>query len=796
MSAARSRTVAAAGAIEGWRRRHPAVAAVLVLLALLVVWFWPLLVGRQMGQNHVLYSWWPWMADTPPGFDVAPRSGEVDAVLVFEPLLQLARRQIHDGQLPLWNPHSYGGMTLFGDLQTALLYPLTWIALVLPVPTAWGIMMVGKLLTAGVGTYALARHYGVRWGGAVVAATVFMFSAPLIVWLQWPLATVFSLFPLLILTTDRLAQAPGRRRVAALGAVVGLSILAGHPESAMLSSTAAGVYLLVRLLAVHGRRARTVLVGLAAWVAAHLVGLLVAAAALVPFYDAWRDSITRVAHEGLAKGHVPLWSAVVYAMPELFGDGSPGYVGPPLSYLIVAATFGVTAAILAIVALAARWRRPVALALLAMSVAALGVAFGVPPISWFMENVPPYATGNNSRVFYVVALAGAVGAGVGVDLLSRRALSWRRVVLWIAGTALLVAVGVGAVQAFGGPVPRELKVDAGIRFAVVLLAAAACLAALGRVARPAAVGLVIVVVVGELFYLQPFNVMLPPSQAYPRTPAAISYLAARPGVFHASRFRRSGTEPEVFPPDTNAPVGVDSPAGYDFPQSRRWSDFAWYVLGERSITREVTFLTPLRPQGPALIAQRMINTRWYLAPPGTPAAPSLVVRARLPGATVLEDPAALPRAYVVPSVREQTDAQALTTLVRGQLDPRRQALVPPGRAATAGPATAAAMRPAVYRRLSPEHVQVVLPRGAGGWLVVADAYHRGWKANVDGREVSISPTNFAVMGVPVRAGDRVVDITLDRTPYTEGAALSVLGLLLLGLLALPSRRRRRDPALA
>jgi hypothetical protein len=787
-----SRLAGAALAVDARRRRHPAAAAVLVLVGLLLIWFWPLLTGDQLGQNHVLFDWFPWSGDRPAGFDVAPRSGEVDAVLVFEPLLSLAREQLHAGHLPLWNPFSYGGMTLAGDMQTALLYPITWVGLVLPVHTAWGIMAVLKLLTGGVGAYTLARHLKIGWGPAVIAGAVFMLSAPLVVWLQWPLTTVFSLFPWLILVTDRLAHEPSRRRVGAVALVVALSLLAGHPETALLSSSAAGVYLVVLLLVRYRRAAVGAWRTVAAWVGGHLVGALVAGAMLVPFFDAWTDSITREAHDALSLSHVPWWSAIVYALPDLYGDGAPLYVGPPFSYLIVAATFGVTAALLALIGAWRVRRRPETAALGAMALAALGVAFAIPPVSWVMQNVPPFATGNNARVFYVVALVGAVGAAAGIEALVRRPLPWRQVVAWIGGAVAFVALGIAILHLRDEDVSRGLQVDALKRFAVVAVGATACLLALGRLRRPLALTLVLVVAVGELAYLQDFNVMLPPSQAYPGTPASIKAVQAQPGTFRVSRFR-AGDPREVFPPDTNANYGLESPAGYDFPQSKRWSDFSWFVLAEQGITREVTYLTPPPPTGAQLAGLRLVNTRYYVAGPTAPSpGHGFTVVHRDAGAVVYRDPGALPRAWVTGRVQTATDTQALTTLQRNALDARHVALVPPG-AAVPDRANAAprSFRPARYERLSPEHVRITLPPGAAGWLVVGDAYHRGWKATVDGRDATVSPTDFAVMGLPVRAGDRVVDFTLDRRPYWVGGAITAGGLALLLWLAWPLRRRPR-----
>ena len=396
----------------GWARDHERVAAGLILLAVLALWFWPLALGEQMGQSHVLWFDHPWRADRPPDPELIPRSGEGDAAVVFHPILEVARAQVHAGRLPLWNPYIYAGMPLLGDVQSALLYPLTWLAMALAVESAWGLMAVLKLLIAGLGAFVLGRELGLGWAGALVAGVVFMLCSPNVAWLQWPLATVYALLPWLLYATHRLHARPGRRRAAALAGVVALSLFAGHPETAALSSTAAGAYLVALGLA-ERRSPRAVAGSLARWTGAHMLGLALSAVVLVPFLFAYVPSITRQVHGDFAKLSMPPEVGLLWLMPSLFGDGKPDYAGPLVTYVTTAGSFGVVALLLAGVAARRAWRAPPAIALAVTAGLALLVAFGVPPVSWIMRTVPPFATGNNLRVLHVVALAGALGAGAG-----------------------------------------------------------------------------------------------------------------------------------------------------------------------------------------------------------------------------------------------------------------------------------------------------------------------------------------------------------------------------------------------
>jgi hypothetical protein len=164
-------------------------------------------------------------------------------------------------------------------------------------------------------------------------------------------------------------------------------------------------------------------------------------------------------------------------------------------------------------------------------------------------------------------------------------------------------------------------------------------------------------------------------------------------------------------------------------------------------------------------------------------------------ATAYEDRGALPRAYLVGATTRMPDRHALATIARGGLDPRKRALVPPDAPAVSGPARP--FTPLRTRRIDPAHWRIEVPPGAGGWLVLANAFHDNWRARVDGRETKLYPTDYAAMGLPLPRGARTVDVELDRDDVDAGALVSGLSLLAtlgLGLTALlHAHRRRRAP---
>ena len=246
----------------------------------------------------------------------------------------------------------------------------------------------------------------------------------------------------------------------------------------------------------------------------------------------------------------------------------------------------------------------------------------------------------------------------------------------------------------------------------------------------AAVAAALALVAASLGSLQNFNTILPPREAYPGPAPSIAVLQRQPGPFHVGVIRRPG-ERSVLNPNSAALYGLEGIEGYDFPLSRRWSDLQGKVLRFPALRAE-TAKAVMPPAGPVLTALRMLNTRYYLAPPGQPRpAPGFRVVHAGPDATVLRDDAALPRAYVVPAAARTPYGQALDLLARGAVDPRRTALVPPGAPVPSRPgALRGWSRSAQADRLAPDHLRIHVGPGPPGWLVIADAYAPSWTAAV------------------------------------------------------------------
>ena len=154
------------------------------------------------------------------------------------------------------------------------------------------------------------------------------------------------------------------------------------------------------------------------------------------------------------------------------------------------------------------------------------------------------------------------------------------------------------------------------------------------------------------------------------------------------------------------------------------------------------------------------------------------------GIGVFENLAAFPRAYVIPEVvarRSRIEESALPRIAARPFDANRQVVLEEGPfdgVPTVRPRLgqaldpSAAPVPATVTDLSSDRVRVSVPDGPGGTLVLTDAYHRGWRARIDGAEAPVYIANFLFRGVRVPPGPHTVELVFDPLSLRVGRTIS------------------------
>lgn len=326
----------------------------------------------------------------------------------------LSARMVRDGIAPWWNPYEGVGAPLAAGMQSAALFPPTWLLLL---PNGQVVEHLLFQIVAGLATYAVLRRLGAGRLGAWLGGVAFAFNG-VFAWLGNAAANPVCLLPVVILGVEKLSSRRFSDRCAggvlvALG--VAASLYAGFPETAYLNGLLIGAWTLMRAGSL-GRAAAPRFVAHAALFAA--CGILLAAPLLLPFGDYLRSAHVG-AHEGggfawdsldarfALHTFLPYYSGTIFTRHPEFWGRVGGYAGLSLAALATVGALGED-------------RRGLRRMLAAWIVFALGVSYGFRPLVELMHLAPFTEAGALYRYLPSSWLfAASVLAGLAADDLRR-----------------------------------------------------------------------------------------------------------------------------------------------------------------------------------------------------------------------------------------------------------------------------------------------------------------------------------------------------------------------------------------
>jgi hypothetical protein len=418
-----------------------------------------LFLGKVLSPADVLFVSASFRGEGAAEYEPANRL-LMDPVLQFQPWLELNRRMIRTGRLPLWNGAAGCGAPHLANGQSAVFDPFNLVAYVGPSAAgAIGWMAACRLWVAGLGMFLVARSWGLGTWGRWFAGLVYPFSGFLILWLLYPVTNVAIWLPWLLLATDRLFRDPSARRAGGLAVVVALVVLGGHIQTSAHVLLAGGLYALARIAWQPGNggvRWRPALT----WALGVCLGLSLASAQILPL--------------GSYLSRSPVWSARQHetapwwkvtrprllemactAMPYVYG--SQRRAQPSIAKAVGVNNLNESAGGFAGLATLI-WLAPLAVVtrgrsfhvrfLAGLAIAGAMGAFRLPPVDNLLRALPVLEVTDNRRLTLWVSFALALLGGIGLDGLGstgRLARSW--ILTWLLG-ALVVSIAAGSIGSF------------------------------------------------------------------------------------------------------------------------------------------------------------------------------------------------------------------------------------------------------------------------------------------------------------------------------------------------------------
>ncbi len=663
---------------------------------------------------------------------------------------------IRAGRLPLWNPHVALGRPFLADPESAFFYPPYWLHLVLAPRIAVAVLLAAHSALGLWATSRLARWLGMGPRVALVPALLFFTNGTVIELVAAGQILYYAgvcYLPLVLLASVRLAEDLCKQKVAALGAVLALQLLASHPQIFWITCVASGTLTIaVGLRRPWAPSLRRVLGILLAQLAAMAVALAVAAIQLLPFAELVAEGNRQARTIEFASAWaLPLHQLASLAYPLPTANWSDNLYGGSL--LAVAGVSGIVCA---------RGPRMRAVAVLAALGAGVALGTATPLFAATYHLLPGMAffrVPGRMAILTLLALTLAVGYLLdGKDLRARTS---------------LVVCGLGflwVVAALLDPLGRD-AVPAWLR-SLALVTMAGLVAAWANDwvksrGRKVLVAIMVVLSVAEL------------GQGARVAKSVVS----APSVFSAEEQAGQVLARAGLLDHDQAPARVSIP----FPMAREnagmhygWSTFSGYVglWLERTwayVHMAVGLDVPTRA-----VAFPADNVYWSAFPYDSASLVLGIERSSGRGA-LRQSPD--PRAYVARAAVVVSHWRTAVEAMRKGHDYHRIALIEeplPGLPAAPDGNSDAEARIAHF---APERIEVAVNTPAPGLLVLAESYYPGWTASVNERPTPVVPANGWMRAVAVPPGRSTVVFSFSSTRLGQGAAVSALALLLLGLLA-------------
>ena len=213
------------------------------------------------------------------------------------------RESFWHGEIPLWNPLNNCGIPFLAQWNTAALYPLSLLYILLPFTWGLNLFLLLHLFFAGFGMYLLASQWTKNRLAAAIAGIAFVFNGLTLNCLMWT-SNLASLawMPWVVLVVEQAWSLGGGRRVILAALAGAIQMLAGAPEIIVFTWLVLFT-LWIGKLATH-KHARLRIFARVILVIA-IVSLL-SAAQLLPFLDLLAHSDRSSAY-GTSIWAIPLW---------------------------------------------------------------------------------------------------------------------------------------------------------------------------------------------------------------------------------------------------------------------------------------------------------------------------------------------------------------------------------------------------------------------------------------------------------------------------------------------------------
>lgn len=660
-----------------------------------------------------------------------------DPVRQQYPWRKLSVESIKKFRLPLWNPYSFSGTPLLGNFQSAPLYPLNALFLILDFNTAWSILVLLQLLLGGLFMYFYLKNLKLQSLASAIGVLAWIGSGFFVAWQQWNTVvhTVIWL-PLILLAIDKIFS---EKKLLWSGIFI-LSLIAsffaGYLQPFFYLFLVINAYIIFRTFETKKYKL------FPQFIIYNLSFIILVLPQLFATFQFISLSARDLDQSNWLRPDwfLPWQNLVQLVAPDFFGNPATlNYFGV-WNYQEFVSYIGLAPLIFAAIAFIDRQSRTIYffIALLAVSLLfALPNAIAQIP---FIVNLPFIATSQPSRLVFLICFSLAALSAFGVNslLVNFAKLKSRYLIPVSALLAIMLMLYVFAAS-FDLVSHRNMLLPAVT--AILVSSALLSLKLIPKLKNP----IFIIIILITIFDLWRFGAkFLPfsdPKFLFPQT-ASSSFLVERS---REDVFRIAAVDDRLFAPNFSVAYKLQFISGYDPLYLRRYGEFIAAVERKKpDLSPPFGFNRIIVPKNYTSKFFDLLGVKYILSLDEVKSPKYKLVFEE--GQTkIYENLNYLPRAFFAQNTYFENDKQKIfNRMFQMDFDPGIDVVISGTKESMLSKGTT--------KITSYKENEILIDVNGQGYLILTDPYYPIWHAEIDGKETEIFPADYVFRGIVVPPG--------------------------------------------
>jgi len=761
--------------MRNWKKLSPNSLSVFLIIGLVLLFFHPFIISGKIPipADTIVGLYHPWRDVVWDNFTAGV---PYKNFLITDPVRQqyvwrnLAVEQIRSGMLPLWNPYSFSGTPLLANFQSAALYPLNFLFIILPFNHAWGVLVFVQPLLAAIFLFLYLRFMNIAIIGSFIGSLAFAFSGFSIAWLEWNTIGHTALWlPLSLLSIEKIIFYHGQNiKLKNENAKLNLrnkrlfiwmfiftfslicSFLAGHLQVFFYSFTLINIYLLVRII--YNSKKKKELFLLFAFCI--LLFVLITSIQWLPTIQFISQS-ARDYDQGswLKEGWFMPWQNLIqFISPDFFGNPATNNYWGVWNYGEFIGYIGILPLVFAIYAFFFRKDKKT---LFFGSLVFIGLLLTLPtPIAKlpYLLNIPYLSSSQPTRLIFIIDFALSVLAAFGIDRLIREKDLLNIIKIYIfVGLCILFTWAVAFNKLGLNIIPTNLDVSKRNLILPTILFITSFLAIFSFKKIPKYVPIILgLILISDLFrFGWKFTPFSNKEWIFPQTNLLRS-LSER-----GEYFRIMSLDRRIMPANFSVFYHLQDVSGYDPLYSKLYNQFvASWERSKPDIT-PASFNRIVTPTKLESAFTDLIGIKYILS--FGPIKSEKLTLVDSEGQTFLyENKNVFPRAFFVENVvKVENDSEAISKMYQLESRLRNTAVLADN--IDLNDNQISPFEKVSITSYKPNSVKIETKADYERLLVLTDIYYPSWNAYIDGSQTKLFRVDFAFRGVIVPAGGHTIE---------------------------------------